>query len=245
MSLPTPRVVYGEISAVDILAIGPHPDDIEIGAAGALLAWGAQGYRIGLADLTRGELGTKGDAETRIEESAEAAKRLGSEFRINLTLPDGAVAESEENRMGLVGVIREARPKWVLANLEEDLHPDHAAGARLVKAAFFLSRLPKYLPEIPAHSPSRLFYYLIHTQATPSFLVDIGAVLEKKLEVMRAYASQFVEPKLPEGYRHTGLHDYLANVRSLNEAWGVQGGVSAAEAFLAAKPLVLKDLPSS
>ena len=242
MSLLPLHVVHGEISVVDILAIGPHPDDIEIGAAGALLSWGARGYRIGLADLTRGELGTKGNAETRLEESAEAARRLDAAFRVNFSFPDGGVADSDENRMRVAALLRETRPRWVLANLEEDLHPDHAAGARLVKAAFFLSRLPKYLPEIPAHSPDRLLFYLIHTQAAPSFLVDIGAVLEKKLEVMKAYASQFIEPELPEGYRYTGLHDYLANVRALNDAWGAQGGVPAAEAFLTAKPLVLNDL---
>lgn len=235
-------VLYGSLTPVDILAIGPHPDDIEIGAGGSLLSWAEAGYRIGLIDLTFGELGTKGNLETRKCESAEAAKRLGATFRLNLGLPDGGVSDDTSSREVLVSVLRQSKPWWVLSNLEESRHPDHAAGARLTEAAFFLARLPKYLPEIPAHSPGKLLFYLIHEQASPTFLVDISAAFEKKFEVMKAYASQFVHPEVPEGYRYTGLSDYLKNVRSLGEAWGVQAGVETAEAFVAAGPLLVKDI---
>jgi len=237
-----PLSVQGEISPVEVLAIGPHPDDIEIGAGGSLLLWGREGRRIGLVDLTRGELGTKGDAETRLAEAAEAAKRMGAAFRLNLGLPDGGVEDDGESRAALVRVLRECRPQWVLCNLEEPHHPDHAAGARLVSAAFFLSRLPKYLPDAPAHSPKQLFHYLIHEQVTPSFLVDISETFEKKFEVMAAYKSQFIEPELPDDYQYAGLSDYMKNVRSLGEAWGAQGGVDAAEAFVGQRPLVIGDI---
>lgn len=241
---PTPkyRIMQGRLEPVDILAIGPHPDDIEIGAGGSLLLWSRSGYRIGLVDLTQGELGTKGDRETRLKESSEAANRLEAIFRINLCLPDGGVADSDENRSTLVEVFRAACPSWILCNLEEARHPDHREGARLVQSAFFLSRLARYCPDIPPHSPGKLVYYLIHEQVSPTFLVDISPVFEDKFMVMSAFESQFHGPRLPEGYRHTGLSDYLKNVRSLGEAWGGQGGITAAEAFVMASPLVVSDI---
>ncbi len=227
---------------VDILAIGPHPDDIEIGAGGSLLLWRGQGYRIGLADLTRGELGTRGSGEKRVAESREAARRLDASFRVNLGLTDGAVCDGHAERECLVSILRGASPSVVLCNLEEARHPDHAAGARLVTAAFFLSRLPKYQTGQPSHSSQVLFHYLIHEQVPPSFLVDVTPVFEEKFEAMRAYESQFLAPALPDGYRHTGLWDYLQNVRSLGEAWGTQAGVRAAEAFVTSRPLVISDI---
>lgn len=236
------QILQGSLEPVDILAIGPHPDDIEIGAGGSLLLWSRSGYRIGLVDLTRGELGTKGDGETRIKESIEAAIRLEATFRANLCLPDGGVSDSPDNRLMLVEVLRGACPDWVLCNLEEARHPDHREGARLVQSAFFLSRLARYCTEIPPHSPGKLLYYLIHEQVPPTFLVDISPVFEDKFQMMGAYESQFHNPLLPEGYRHTGLSDYLRNVRSLGESWGAQGGVAAAEAFIAASPVVVTDI---
>lgn len=227
---------------VDVLAIGPHPDDIEIGAGGSLLLWRSQGYRIGLVDLTRGELGSRGNADKRIAESREAARRLDASFRVNLGLTDGSVTDGPAERECLVSVIRGACPSIVLANLEEGRHPDHSAGARLTEAAFFLSRLPKYQTGQPSHSPQALFHYLIHEQAKPSFLVDVSPVFEGKFDTMRAYESQFLAPALPDGYRHTGLWDYLQNVRSLGEAWGAQAGVKAAEAFVSSRPLLVKDI---
>lgn len=227
---------------VDILAVGPHPDDIEIGAGGSLLYWRSQGYKIGLVDLTRGELGTRGTGETRVAESREAARRMEASFRVNLCLSDGAVRDDTRERECLVSILRGACPSVVLCNLEETRHPDHAAGARLTEAAFFLARLPKFHTGQPAHSPQILFHYLIHEQVRPSFLVDITPVFERKFEAMRAYESQFLSPNLPEGYRHTGLSDYLQNVRSLGEAWGAQAAVKAAEAFVSSRPLVIQDI---
>ncbi|MCA9428225.1 MAG: bacillithiol biosynthesis deacetylase BshB1 [Candidatus Omnitrophica bacterium] len=242
MSVQEPIIVHGAIEPVDILAFGPHPDDIEIGAAGSLLKWIGQGKKVGLVDLNRGELGTKGTAEERLEESKEAAIRLGATFRVNLGLPDGSVVDDAPSREQVVKVIRESRPKFVLSNLEEAHHPDHKAGAQLVKSSYFLSRLPKYLVEVPAHSPIGLFYYLIHSLVTPTFLVDVTETFERKFEVMGAYHTQFVEPKTPDGYQYTGIQDYLRNVRSLGEAWGVQAGCPAAEAFRADKPPIVESL---
>jgi bacillithiol biosynthesis deacetylase BshB1 len=235
----TSHLIQGTLQPVDILAIGPHPDDIEIGCAGTLLKFRQRGDLVGLLDLTGGELGTKGDGPTRLAESREAARRLGATFRCNLAIPDGTVHDVDHWRVELVRLIRIAKPTWVFCNLEETRHPDHAGGAQLVKAAFFLARLPRYLSEIPAHSPEGLFFYLIHEQPTPSFLVDISDIFEQKFDVMQAFTSQFMGNDLPDGYRHTGLSDYLQNVRSLGEAWGVQAGTAAAEAFVCHRPLVL------
>lgn len=237
------NIPHGALAPVDILAIGPHPDDIEIGAGGSLIRWVETGYRVGLVDLTLGELGTKGNADTRRAESAVAAQRIGALFRINLELPDGSLEDSPAARNRLVPILRQCRPEWVLCNLEDSRHPDHAAAARLARSAFFLSRLPKYLPEHPAHSPGLLAFYLIHESARPSFLVDISATLAAKRELLRAYTSQFVDPVVPEGYRYAGLSDYLENVRAFGETWGaLSGRARAAEAFVTDSPLLLRDI---
>ncbi len=242
MNVQDHLLVHGKIEPIDILAIGPHPDDIEIGAAGSLLKWIEAGQTVGLVDLTQGEIGTKGTGEERIAESKEAANRLGAAFRANLGLTDGSVADDLSSRERLVRVIRQSKPKWVLSNLEEDHHPDHTAGARLVKSAYFLARLPKFLDSLSPHSPEGLFYYLIHSFDPPTFLVDTSAFFEKKIETLSAYTTQFIDPKLPENYRHTGISDYLKSVRTLGEAWGIQAGCDSAEAFIADKPLILEDL---
>jgi bacillithiol biosynthesis deacetylase BshB1 len=236
------EIVHGKPGPVEVLAFGPHPDDIEVGATGLLLNCVDRGMKVGLVDLTRGELGTKGTAEVRIAESREAARRIGATFRVNLGLPDGSVRDDDPSRDKALRILRVGRPDWVLSNIEDELHPDHAAGARLVKAAFFLSRLPKRLPEVPAHSPRNLFFYLIHTRSEPVFLCDISACFERKFEVMAAYEKQFVTPEVPEGYRYAGLSDYLRDVRALGESWGATVGVEAAEAFAAHKPPVIRDL---
>jgi LmbE family N-acetylglucosaminyl deacetylase len=167
---------------------------------------------------------------------------MGAHFRVNLGLADGSVMDDLPSRERLVRILRESKPRWVLSNLEEDHHPDHATGARLVKSSYFLSRLPRFIPEVPAHSPEVLLFYLIHTLVQPTFLVDISSTLEAKMEVLTTYRTQFVDPKLPENYRYTGLSDYLQNVRSLGEVWGIQAGSRAAEAFLSSRPLLLENL---
>jgi bacillithiol biosynthesis deacetylase BshB1 len=242
MSSTNDSLIYGHLDEVDILAIGPHPDDIEIGTAGSLILWRLQGYRIGLVDLTQGELGTKGTSEIRLAESIDAAQRLEALFRVNLRLEDGAIEDNAASRESLVAIIRKARPQVVLCNYEEARHPDHAAGSRLAQAAFFLSRLTKYLPLVPAHSPIQLFYYLIHEQASPTFLVDVSPCFDAKFHVLAAYESQFASPHLPAGYRYTGLSDYPTHMRHLGHAWGAQAGISAAEAFVVARPLVVSDI---
>ena len=230
--------------ALDALVFAPHPDDAEVGMGGTLAKLAAMEKRVGVADMTRGELGTKGDAEIRAREAEEASRILGLTLRINLDLGDGKLADTEENRRRVTDVIRQTRPAHVFVTTTFDRHPDHRAAAELVSAAFFLARLPKWETAYPAHSPRRCVHYYMHDVRDVRFVVDITEHFEKKKRALEAFASQFVNPMLPEGYRYAGIEDYLGQLEALNRALGTQVGVKYAEGFytpgpvLAAHPLL-------
>jgi len=225
---------------LDLVVVSPHPDDGELGAGGLLLLSREQGCRGGIIDLTRGETGTKGDPEMRAREAKAAASILGLIMRENLDLGDSALSDSDSNRRALVRVLRTWRPRLVLGIHPEDPHPDHQSAARLTYSAFFLARLPRYLPDVPAYSPRALWYFFVHKTAEPTVVVDIGAVFERKMESLRAYGSQFVDPQVPTDYSYIGFSDYLASMDTMARYWGSRVGVERAEAFVASRPLVTR-----
>ncbi|MCM3142470.1 bacillithiol biosynthesis deacetylase BshB1 [Brevibacillus sp. MER 51] len=231
------------MSSLDILAIGAHPDDVEIGAAGSLILAANEGKRVGILDLTYAELSSNGTVERRQQEAAAADQVMGVAARFNFGLPDRgleAVRESAIERV--VKLIRETRPAIVLAPYYADRHPDHESVSRIVREAVFNAGIRKYLPEpsLPAYRPSQFLYYFINSTVTPQVVVDITAVYEQKMEALRCYRSQF---ELEEGSVQTPLtNGYLESVEYRERLFGQQAGVAYAEGFVSAAPYVLKSL---
>ncbi|MFD2371737.1 bacillithiol biosynthesis deacetylase BshB1 [Brevibacillus sp. GCM10020057] len=228
---------------LDILAIGAHPDDVEIGAAGSLIVAARQGKRVGILDLTRAELSSNGDVERRQQEAAAADKLLGVIRRYNFGLPDrGLEAVRDEAISRVVELIRQTRPKIVLAPYHQDRHPDHESVSRIVREAVFNAGIRKYQAEKghPAYRPGQLLYYFINSTVTPQVVVDVTSVYPDKMEVLRCYRSQF---ELEEGSVATPLtNGYLEMVEYRERLFGQQAGVTYAEGFVSAAPYVLANL---
>lgn len=180
---------------IDLLAFGAHPDDAEIGAAGTLLRAADAGTRTGVVTLTRGELGSRGDERSRAAEFDAAAAAMGLAHHAMLDLPDGRLACDERSREAVVRVLRELRPSVVLAPYWEDRHPDHVAASRIVQEAVFLAGLARLDTGQEPHRPGELVHYMAAWEFAPSFVVDISAQFERKLAVLRCYASQVHDPE--------------------------------------------------
>lgn len=231
------------MSSLDILAIGAHPDDVEIGAAGSLLLAAKQGKRVGILDLTFAELSSNGNVERRQQEAAAADKLLGVAERANFGLPDrGLEAVREEAISRVVDLIRRTRPQVVLAPYFQDRHPDHESASRIVREAVFSAGIRKYRPDDahPAYRPGQLLYYFINSTVTPQVVVDVTSIYPEKMDVLRCYRSQF---ELEEGSVTTPLtNGYLEMVEYRERLFGQQAGVTYAEGFVSAAPYVLANL---
>lgn len=182
---------------VDILAFGVHPDDVELGCSGTLLKMKDMGYTFGIVDLTRGELGSRGTAETRKSEAEKAALILGASFRVNLGMADGFFEINKQNILSVATQLRKFKPRVVLANAIHDRHPDHSRAAKLVSDACFYSGLIKIdlFDEsgnpLSVHRPQAVYHYLQDRNLKADFLVDISAYMEKKIESILAFETQF------------------------------------------------------
>jgi bacillithiol biosynthesis deacetylase BshB1 len=181
------------MTTVDVLAIAAHRDDVELTCGGTLVKLARQGRRTGIVDLTQGEMGTRGSAETRAEEASRAAAVLQVRHRENLALPDAAIMNSPETRRALATVIRRLQPQVVIAPAPRGRHPDHVVAAQLVRDACFLAGLTKLEPEHPPHRPRKVLHAVAYREdpEKPTFVVDISAEFETKLQAIRCYASQF------------------------------------------------------
>lgn len=228
-----------EFAMLDILVIAPHPDDAELGMAGAILRFKAEGKRVGVLDLTSGEPTPHGTPEKRIAETAAATKILGLDWRENLRLPNRMLEPTLEARRALAIVIRQTRPKWLFAPYWIDAHPDHIAATQLVEAARFWSKLSKTdMPGEPWH-PARIYnYYCVHLKqvAQPAFILDISPFWEQKLAAIRCYASQFIEG------RPTDPPTFLDGLRDEAAFWGKTIGVAYGEPFTSREPIGLSTL---
>jgi bacillithiol biosynthesis deacetylase BshB1 len=176
---------------LDLLAIGAHPDDIELTCGGTLIKLSKRRYTIGAVDLTRGELGTKGNPELRLKEAEEAGRILGLSHRENLGFPDGGIEINRETRMKMIELIRRLRPEFILLPYYEGRHFDHIRASLLTAEASFQAGLVKIETGTDPHRPRRLIYYMAHYEFVPSFIVDVTDEFEKKMEAVRAYRSQF------------------------------------------------------
>jgi len=180
---------------LDVLVFGPHPDDAELGCGGAIVKAVKSGLRVGIVDLTGGEMGTKGDKETRLEEAQNAKEILGVEFRENLGFPDGYIGmgEKEEIIITITNKIREYKPKIILAPYWDDRHPDHIVASHMITKACHYAKLKKLKLDHPIHKIKQLIYYEINGQFTSTFIMDISEEFAVKREAIMAHKSQFKE----------------------------------------------------
>tara|TARA_R110002073_G_scaffold300272_1_gene467533 strand:+ start:18757 stop:19479 length:723 start_codon:yes stop_codon:yes gene_type:complete len=190
---------------LDILAIGAHPDDVELGCGATIAKEIANGKKVGIIDLTRGELGTRGTAETRDEESIKAAKILGIVTRTNMEFADGFFINDKLHQLELIKMIRKYRPEIILCNAIDDRHIDHAKGSNLVSDASFLSGLLKIDTKNPDEDdwqepwrPKHVYHYIQWKNIEPDFVVDVTGFMDKKMEAVLAYKTQFFDPKSKE-----------------------------------------------
>lgn len=181
----------------DVLAIGPHPDDVELSCGGTLISLVDRGYRVGVVDLTDAKLSTRGNVELRRKEADNAAEIMGVSERFRLGMSEGSLETTTSNIMPIVKTIREARPQIILAPYWSDRHPDHVDSSKLIQAACFWSGIAKYgdieadNDLLPPHRPHRIIYYFLHWEGPASFVVDISSSFDRKLKAIRAYQSQF------------------------------------------------------
>jgi bacillithiol biosynthesis deacetylase BshB1 len=224
---------------LDVLFAAPHPDDAELGAAGAILKFKADGWRVGVLDLTSGEPTPHGTPEIRARETAAASAVLGLDWRENLGLPNRSLEATLEARHKLAGVFRREKPRWIFAPFWVDSHPDHVAATQLIEAARFWSKLTK--SDIPGepHFPDRIFYYYcVHLRqpAQPAFVLDISPYWEKKLASIACYQSQFVTG------RPQTAPTFLDRQRDQAAYWGWSIGVQYGEPFACREPIGVRGL---
>ncbi len=221
---------------LDILAIGVHPDDVELSASGTILKHIALGKTVGLLDLTKGELGTRGSANLRTEEANEAAKILGVSVREQLDMPDGFFENNEIYQKQIIQIIRKYQPEIVLCNAISDRHPDHGRSAKLAADACFYSGLSKIETRDQnliqtVWRPKAVYHYIQDHFIEPDFVVDISAHMDKKLESILAYSSQFFNPNSKEPETPISSQHFIDSVKSKNIILGRSINCAYAEGF--------------
>jgi bacillithiol biosynthesis deacetylase BshB1 len=232
---------------LDILAFGIHPDDVELSAGGTLLKHKALGYKVGVCDLTRGEMGSRGSGELRLVEAANAAKILGLDARENLGLPDVWAIDNQENCLKIIQIIRKYRPRILFCNAKQDRHPDHSKGAEMVQKAAFLSGLIKIKTEMEGKTqehfrPSVVYNYIQFQFQKPDFVVDVSDYEDKKFEAIRAYSSQFYDPNSHEVDTYISDKSFLDVIRYQSAILGKSIGARSGEGFQVQRHLGVNDL---
>ena len=225
---------------LDILAFGVHPDDVELGCAGTIMAAIDQGKKVGMVDLTRGELGTRGTPTTRTQEAAAAAKIMGVDVRENLDMADGFFVNDEAHQRKIIALIRKYQPDVILANAPEDRHPDHGRSAKLVSDAAFLSGLRKVETihdgaTQQAWRPAYTFHYIQDRFIQPSFVIDITKYMDRKIEAVLAYGTQFNSTDTSEPQTYISSPQFLETVKARALMLGKRIGVGYAEGYITEK----------
>ena len=232
---------------LDILAFGAHPDDVELGCGGTIAKEIANGKKVGIIDLTRGELGTRGDSKTRDKESSDASKILGLEIRENLGFRDGFFINDEIHQLEVIKMIRKYKPEIVLCNAQDDRHIDHPKGAELVSDACFLSGLRKIITKLNGSNqtewrPKNVYHYIQWKNSSPDFLIDISGFIEKKLQAIQAYSSQFFDPNSNEPETLISNKNFISNVINRSADLGRLINVEHAEGFTSKKSIGINHL---
>ncbi|GGW31943.1 bacillithiol biosynthesis deacetylase BshB1 [Arenibacter certesii] len=236
---------------LDILVFGAHPDDAELGAGATIAKEVANGKKVGIVDLTRGELGTRGSAEIRDQEAAEAAKILGVAVRENLGFADGFFVNDREHQLEIIKMIRKYQPNIVLCNAIDDRHIDHAKGSKLVSDACFLSGLIKVVTKLEGESqvqsawrPKLVYHYIQWKNLKPDFIVDVSDFIEVKTQAIMAYGSQFYDPKSNEPETPISSKTFTDSINYRARDLGRLVGVEYGEGFTVERCIAVKDLES-
>lgn len=232
---------------LDILAFGAHPDDVELGCSGTIAKEVNLGKKVGIIDLTRGELGTRGSVETRNSESVKASEILGVSIRENLDMRDGFFVNDEAHQLKVIQMIRKYQPEIVLCNAIDDRHIDHGKGSKLVSDACFLSGLRQIKTEFndemqEAWRPKVVYHYIQWKNIEPDFVVDISDFMETKMNSVLAYGSQFYDPKSNEPVTPIASKNFLESIKYRAQDLGRLVGVEYAEGFTVERYLAVNAL---
>jgi bacillithiol biosynthesis deacetylase BshB1 len=230
------------LSPVDLLAVGPHPDDIEIGIGGLVAKHVALGHQVGLCDLTAGEMGSNGTVAERLAEADAACDVLGAAWRVNLRLPDRAIGRDADQMRAVASLVRRAQPRVIAVPYWDDRHPDHVAASHLLTEAVFSAGLRRYEADGETWKPESVCYYFINDSATPSFVVDVSEHYETKRRALACFASQF-RPARP-GAVATRLTSaaFTQLIESRDAQFGALAGVAFAEGIIVKRPLLRRHL---
>lgn len=232
---------------LDILAFGAHPDDVELAASGTLIKHKASGKSTGVIDLTRGELGTRGSAEDRDKEAANAAKIMGLDARENLQFKDGFFDNNGDHKLEIIKMIRKYKPEIVLCNAQHDRHPDHGRGGDLVSDAVFLAGLRKIETKVNGEfqeswRTKSVYRYVQFNYIKPDFIVDISGYLDKKMEAILAYSTQFYNPASDEPQTMISSNQFLDFVKHRATEMGIIIGTQHGEGFTSYRHPGVKNL---
>ncbi|HWS73389.1 MAG TPA: bacillithiol biosynthesis deacetylase BshB1 [Thermoanaerobaculia bacterium] len=227
---------------VDLLFFGAHPDDVELSAGGTIVDAVKRGLRVGMIDLTRGEMGTRGTPQTRKREAQKSAKILGASFREQLDFGDGNLRTGREEELQLIEIIRRTRPSLVFAPYPDDRHPDHTRTGRVVTEASFYAGLKSLKTSLPAHRPQTTIYYLQNYLQPPSFVVDVTAAWKTKMRAVAAFRSQFFDPKSKEPKTFISDPKFLAMIDARGRYFGALIGAAYGEAFVSKQPPRVHDV---
>jgi bacillithiol biosynthesis deacetylase BshB1 len=218
-------------SSMDVLAVGAHPDDVELGIGGTLHKLAQRGFAVGILDLTRGEMSTRGNIEERALEAANAAHVLGVARRENAGIPDSAVANSKDMQLTVIPFIRSFRPKTLIIPMLNDRHPDHAAAYHLMRDAAYFAGLVKIETGQEPFRPQYIYYYhpYYESAAAPQLVVDITGSFDAKLAALRTHATQFFNPGNPGPRTYISSEAFWENIRVRAAYWGSRIGVAYGE----------------
>lgn len=227
---------------VDILVFGAHADDVELSCGGMVVRSVAAGRRVGIVDLTRGEMGTRGTPQMRLKESTKAQKILGAQFRERLDLGDGGLRTGRDEELQVIEVIRRHRPSLVVAPYPDDRHPDHTRAGRLVTEAAFYAGLKKVETGQPSHRPHAVIYFLQNSPIPPSFVVDVSAAWNRKMKAVAAYGSQFYNPSSKEPETWISQKSFLELIEARGRFYGAMIGAAHGEPFVSRLPPRVDDV---
>lgn len=227
---------------VDYLFFGAHPDDVELSAGGTIARFVREGRRVGIVDLTRGEMGTRGTPQTRKREAAAAARILGCAFRQQLDFTDGGLRTGREQELELIAILRRCRPRVVFTAWPDERHPDHVRTGQVVTDASFYAGLKSLKSDLPEHRPQAVVYYMQNYLVPPSFVVDVTSTWKTKMRAVAAYKSQFHDPKSKAPKTFISDPKFLKMIEARGGHFGALIGAEYGEAFVTKQPPRIDDV---